>query len=303
MREYKDRSLFMSYDILDHVAPSAASGASSQHKGKEHAAFDCGHGYGKGPGVSVRGYSFQAVCCSVEDAIAAEGCGAQSIEVCIALSLGGLTPSAGLVQEIGRHLTRTDVFTMLRPRPGGFVYSLAEQAVMERDAERAIECGADGLVFGALTEGGQVDRKACKRIVRIADAHRHQASKPLTLTFHRAFDQVGDPYAAMDALLDLGIGCVLTSGQQQTALAGARLLHDLNERYAGRITLLAGGGIRAGVLREVVEKTGCTAVHLGPRRPVPSSAGVTAVDFGGHDELDTDALAEVARIMESLPTR
>lgn len=256
---------------------------------------------GRGSVVKIRGYSFQAVCCSVEDAIAAEGCGAESIEVCSALSLGGLTPSAGLIQEIDRRLTNTDVHVMLRPRAGGFVYSRTEQEVMERDAEMAIANGANGLVFGALTEDGLVDKKACKQIVRIVDEHRYQSRGHFHLTFHRAFDQVRDPHAAIESLLDLGIRCVLTSGQQKTALEGARLLNNLNERYGHKITLLAGGGIRASNLEEVITKTGCHAVHLGPRRSIPSPASTTAVDFGGHDELDSDALAEVARVIDSLP--
>lgn len=256
---------------------------------------------GRGSVMKIRGYRFQAVCCSVEDAIAAEGCGADSIEVCSALSLGGLTPSPGLIRGIDSRLTNTDVHVMLRPRPGGFVYSLTEQEVMEADAEQAIAFGANGLVFGALTEDGQVDKRTCKRIVRIADEHRYHARGHFSLTFHRAFDQVRDPYAAVESLLDLGIRCVLTSGQQKTALAGADLLNDLNERFSHKITFLAGGGIRASNVREVIEKTGCHSVHLGPRRPIASPPSPTSVAFGDSDELDADALAEVARVIEAMP--
>ncbi len=251
----------------------------------------------------VRGYSFQAVCCSVEDALVAAGYGAESVEVCSALSLGGLTPSAGLIQQIAHRRTNTDIHVMLRPHPGGFVYSLATQEVMERDAERAIEYGANGLVFGALTEDGRIDKNVCERIVRVIDAHRNPAQGIFQLTFHRAFDQVRDPYAAIETLMDIGIQRVLSSGQQKTALEGAGLLNELNERYGHQITLLAGGGVRASNVKEVIEKTGCHIVHLGPRRPVLSPVSVTAVDFGGHDELDADAIAEVARVIYTLSER
>jgi copper homeostasis protein len=194
------------------------------------------------------------VCCgSLDDAIQAELGEADRIELCSALFLGGLTPSAGTIIEARRRL-RIPFLAMVRPRAGGFCYSAPEMDVMVRDTENAIELGADGVVFGILKENGTIDIERSRQIrERIGN---HQA------VFHRAFDVTPDPFRALEELIDLGITRVLTSGQQNAAPDGAELIRQLIERANGRIEILPGGGLRVHSLEEFVAKTGCVQVHL-----------------------------------------
>jgi copper homeostasis protein len=194
------------------------------------------------------------VCCgSLDDAIQAELGGADRIELCSALFLGGLTPSAGTIIEAKRRL-HIPFVAMVRPRAGGFCYSSAEMDVMLRDTENAIELGAHGVVFGILKENGSIDVERSRQILkRIGN---RQA------VFHRAFDVTPDPLRALDELIDLGITRVLTSGQQNAAAEGADLIRRLIEHARGRIEILPGGGLRVHTIDDFVARTGCRQVHL-----------------------------------------
>jgi copper homeostasis protein len=194
------------------------------------------------------------VCCgSLDDALQSELGGADRIELCSALFLGGLTPSAGTIMEAKRRL-RIPFVAMVRPRAGGFCYSPAEMDVMLRDTQSAIELGADGVVFGILKENGTIDIERSRQIrERIGN---RQA------VFHRAFDVTPNPFRALDELVDLGITRVLTSGQQNAAPDGADLIRQLIEHARGRIEILPGGGLRVHTLEDFVAKTGCVQVHL-----------------------------------------
>src|SRR5215469_11620229 len=152
------------------------------------------------------------ICCgSIDDAIESEKGGADRVELCSALFLGGLTPSIGTIQEAKQRL-KIPIIVMVRPRGGGFCYTDAEFATMERDTAAAIEAGADGIVFGILTNDGKLDRQRVQRIRKLIG--NKQA------VFHRAFDVTPDPYAALEELIDLGIIRVLTSGQKDTVPQG-----------------------------------------------------------------------------------
>ena len=194
------------------------------------------------------------ICCgSVADATEAEAGGADRVELCSALYLGGLTPSAGTILEAAASLSIPFV-VMLRPRPGGFCYSAAEFRVMLRDAETALAHGAAGVVFGVLHEQGTVDADRCREIIRLAGGR--------TTVFHRAFDVTPDPLATLDQLVDLGVSRILTSGQRADSLAGASLIRDLRHRADGRIEILPGGGIDGENVEQVVRQTGCDQIHL-----------------------------------------
>jgi copper homeostasis protein len=194
------------------------------------------------------------VCCgSLDDAIQAELGGADRIELCSALFLGGLTPSAGTIIEAKRRL-HIPFVAMVRPRAGGFCYSSAEMDVMLRDTENAIELGANGVVFGILKENGSIDVERSRQVLqRIGN---RQA------VFHRAFDVTPDPLRALDELIDVGITRVLTSGQQNAAPEGADLIRRLIEHASGRIEILPGGGLRVHTINDFVARTGCIQVHL-----------------------------------------
>lgn len=201
---------------------------------------------------------------SVDDAVAAAAGGADRIELNSALSLDGLTPSPGLLLE-ARRAVRVPLIAMARPRAGDFEYSESEFRVLRRDANYAVEHGADGVAFGILT-GRRIDTRRCRTIARLVNAAGKQA------VFHRAFDAVADPFIALEQLVDLGVRRVMTSGGQRTALAGAATIARLIERAAGRIDILPAGGIRPSNVLKVLARTRCDQVHTSLRAKVADSS-------------------------------
>ncbi len=194
------------------------------------------------------------ICCgSAEDAIEAAAGGADRVELCSALFLGGLTPSLGSLAEV-KQRTQIPVIAMSRPRQAGFCYSATEFAVMERDADLLLENGADGIVFGILNADGTVDVKRTR-------AMRERIGSRQAV-FHRAFDVTPHPFRALEELIDLGITRLLTSGQKNGAPEGADMIKQLRERAEGRIEVLPGAGITVENVRQLVAQTGCTQVHL-----------------------------------------
>jgi copper homeostasis protein len=215
------------------------------------------------------------ICCgSIDDTIEAEAGGADRVELCSALFLGGLTPSLGTIQEAKRRL-KIPIMVMVRPRAGGFAYSEAELASMERDTDAAVENGAEGVVFGILQADGRIDIPRCKKIRELIG--NRQA------VFHRAFDVTPDPFEALEQLVDLGITRVLTSGQKDSAPEGAELIKKLIERAGDRIEILPGGGIQLWNVREMVERTGCQQVHLTAWKTVSDTSmqARPTITFGG----------------------
>jgi copper homeostasis protein len=198
----------------------------------------------------------EIVCETIDDALAAERAGADRLELCSGLEAGGLTPSLGFALET-LALVGVPFVAMVRPRRGDFVYTTAQLAVMERDVGLLLEAGASGVVFGCLSAERQVAEGQVARLVA--------AGGDAETVFHRAFDRVGDPMAELEALIELGITRVLTSGGAKTALEGADRIRALIERAAGRIEILPAGGIREHNVEEVIRRTGCSQVHLSRR--------------------------------------
>jgi copper homeostasis protein len=193
------------------------------------------------------------ICCgSAEDAIEAAAGGADRVELCSALFLGGLTPSLGSLLQVKRHL-QIPVMAMDRPRQAGFCYSATEFAVMERDADLLLEHGADGIVFGILKNDGTIDLARTRAL-------RERIGKRQAV-FHRAFDVTPDPFRALEELIELGITRVLTSGRQNAAPEGAELIKQLQEHANGRIEVLPGAGITVENVQQLVGLTGCAQVH------------------------------------------
>jgi copper homeostasis protein len=171
---------------------------------------------------------------SYQSAKNAQDAGAHRIELCQELSVGGLTPSYGLLKQVVDNL-EIPVFVLIRPRSGDFTYSDAEFKIMKNDIQLCKELGCKGIVSGVLNLDKTIDLERTKELVEL--------SKPLDFTFHRAFDEVANPKEAIEQLIDLGIKRVLTSGQASTAELGLPLLKELNEMAGGRIILLAGAGV------------------------------------------------------------
>ena len=180
----------------------------------------------------MKNYLFEVCTNSVESCIAAQEGGANRVELCAGIPEGGTTPSYGEIAMAREVLTTTRLHVIIRPRGGDFLYSPVEVKTMLKDIEMARQLGADGVVFGCLTTNGGIDVPVMKQLM--------EASKGLSVTFHRAFDVCRDASEALEQIIDLGCDRILTSGQQATAELGIPLLKELRERANGRITLLAG---------------------------------------------------------------
>lgn len=194
----------------------------------------------------------EIACETPAEAAAAQAAGAGRVELCADLDVGGLTPGLDLVTATRAALTIPFV-VMVRPRAGGFVFTPAEVDRMAADAGPTLAAGADGIVFGAITPDGEVDRDVTARLVAAAGAAE--------TVFHRAFDRVRDQAAALETLIGLGVTRVLTSGGAATGLEGADRLRELVIQAKGRIGILAGGGIRPDNMMEVVRRSGVSEVH------------------------------------------
>uniref|UniRef100_A0A8C0E2B4 Copper homeostasis protein cutC homolog n=1 Tax=Balaenoptera musculus TaxID=9771 RepID=A0A8C0E2B4_BALMU len=196
---------------------------------------------------AANGFLMEVCVDSVESAVNAERGGADRIELCSGLVEGGTTPSMGVLQVVKQYV-QIPVFVMIRPRGGDFLYSDREVEVMKADIRLAKLYGADGLVFGALTEDGHIDKELCMSLVAIC--------RPLPVTFHRAFDMVHDPMAALETLLTLGFERVLTSGCDSSALEGLPLIKRLIDQAKGRIVVMPGGGVTDRNLQRILEGSG-----------------------------------------------
>jgi copper homeostasis protein len=199
---------------------------------------------------------------SVESAIQAQAGGAARVELCAALGEGGTTPSPGTI-EVARERLTIGLFVLIRARGGDFRYTSEEYETMARDVTAAKTLGADGVVVGALTEAGQVDRDCIRRLI--------EAAHPLPVTFHRAFDASRNLDEALDVLQELGVRRVLTSGGERTAEAGIPKLKHLVGQAGDRITILAGGGIDETNAARIVRETGVREIHLRGTRSQASS--------------------------------
>ena len=202
---------------------------------------------------------------SLAAALAAEEEGADRLELCGDLDAGGVTPPAELQRE-ARRRTRLPLFTMIRPRPGSFVYSAGEVEAMLAAIAEARALGASGIVTGALDPSGGLDLDAMRRLVA--------ASRPLPVTYHKAFDRLPDLDSALESLVSLGVDRVLTSGGAATAAEGAPVLTRLVQRARGRIIIVAGGGVNGANLPALVPNTGITEVHA---RCDPDGARIRAI--------------------------
>ena len=198
---------------------------------------------------------------SVEGALAAEAAGAQRVELCDNLVEGGTTPSLGMLEMV-RESVQIAVNALIRPRGGDFCYSKLEVEVMRRDIQAAKRIGANGVVLGALQADGSVDMETTRALLA--------AARPMSVTFHRAFDLCRDPAEALESLCALGIDRLLTSGQKNSALDGLDCIASLVKQSAGRIVIMAGGGVNAQTLPVILAGSGVSEVHFSARRSFES---------------------------------
>lgn len=193
---------------------------------------------------------------SVESAVSAAEGGASRLELCGNLAEGGTTPSLGMLRLV-KEMVAIPVFVMLRPRGGDFLYSDLEFRVMREDLQLMKNNGADGIVFGMLTEDGNIDVERMKVLLGLAH--------PLPVTFHRAFDMTRDFDAALDILIEVGVERVLTSGGDATALEGLPVIEKLVKRSNGKIVVVPGGGITERNLSRILVGSGAIEYHCSAR--------------------------------------
>lgn len=198
--------------------------------------------------------TFEVCAGSYQDCLAAEKGGADRVELNSALSVGGLTPSLISLMRAKKE-TSLKIVCMVRPRAGGFCYDETEAQLMLEEAELLLEHGADGIAFGFLKADRTVDAEKTKKMVELIHVKGGEA------VFHRAFDVTPEPVKAIETMIDCGVDRLLTSGQQAKASEGATLLAELQNKYGDKIELLAGSGVNAGNVRELMEKTGIHQVH------------------------------------------
>ena len=194
-------------------------------------------------------------CCvdSVESAIAAKNGGADRLELCQGLVIGGVTSGTALFQEIKNQMD-IRIHALMRPRFGDFCYTRHEIDILCGDIRTFRKLGADAAVIGALKPDGTLDVEAMKRMI--------DAAGDMSITLHRAFDMCRDPFAALEETISLDIQTILTSGQAPDCLHGVDLLNKLHQAADGRIHLLAGAGVSAKTVPALIEKTSLTQFHM-----------------------------------------
>lgn len=227
--------------------------------------------------------TLEVVVATVADAIAAEAGGADRVELVANLAEGGVTPSAGVIAAI-RRATRLPIYVMIRPRGGSFQFSPAEVDAMVADARIARELGADGLVVGALTPEGDVDREAMLRVL---------SEGRLPATFHRAFELICHQPDALEQVASLlYVERILTSGGAARPEAAV----DVIRRWIGqsRLEIMVGAGVTRANASLILRETGATALHTATavRDPAQPTAGVSAA-----------LVAEMRRIVDSVASR
>ena len=232
---------------------------------------------------------------SYESAINAENAGADRIELCSELAVGGITPSHGLIKKVIEAIT-IPVNVLIRPRSGNFSYSNSEFDVMKNDILICKEQGCNGIVSGVLLNDNSIDKKRTKELIELA--------KPLSFTFHRAFDWVDKPLEALEKLISLGTERVLTSGQKTAASKGINLLKQLHQQGNDRIIVLPGGGININNIMQF-KSTGFKEVHFSATKlhRTPNSVKISLNSSHFFDETkvvisDFDKIKEMVNLVK-----
>jgi len=208
---------------------------------------------------------------SIESAIAAAEGGAKRIELCSALSEGGITPSVGLISAV-RAAVNIELFVIIRPRGGEFVYSERELKVMREDILETNARKVDGVVLGVLTKASKVDIAQMRNLI--------EQARPLQVTFNRAFDVCKDLDRALEDVIASGADRILTSGGKPDAMRGSARIAQLQKKAGDRIRIMPGGGIRVSNLRTIALKTGIHEFHTSPSEEVDANPSSERAERG-----------------------
>lgn len=226
--------------------------------------------------------------------------GVNRLELCNNIKEGGTTPSAGFVKaaiETGH----PDIFIIIRPRGGDFLYSDSEFEVIKSDIELAKQLGVHGVVSGVLNADGSIDIKRTKELVELA--------RPMKFTFHRAFDMSNDPQKSLADLIEIGVDIVLTSGMENTAVEGASTLKKMIQQANNKITVLVGSGVNATNIAQLQEETGAVEFHMSAVKEVKSEMqffnhrlNMGNVESEEYTKLtvDTDKISKALEVIKTL---
>lgn len=193
--------------------------------------------------------------------VTAKDAGANRIELCSALNIGGLTPSYGLMKQ-AKKIEGMEVFVMIRPRSGDFLYDENELETMKGDIDLVKEIGLDGIVIGILKSNGELDLEKMNELIKYAN--------PLKVVLHRAFDDAKNPNQKIEQLIQMGICRILTSGQKKNAREGAEYIKEMQKEFGDRITFMPGCGVNHENIKEIYDITGCKNYHLSGKKNVGS---------------------------------
>lgn len=207
------------------------------------------------------GYTLECCVDSVESAISAKKGGADRLELCSALVIGGLSPSQALYRKI-REQADIPIRVLLRPRFGDFCYTDYEHEILKEEVRSFRKLGADGIVIGTMKPDGTLNLEQMKELMEEAQG--------MTVTLHRAFDMCQDPFQTLEEAKRLGIHTILTSGQKNVCTEGMDLLKELVEQAQGKTEILVGGGVDASVLPVLAEKTKAKAFHMSGKVSIES---------------------------------
>ncbi|HXB90894.1 MAG TPA: copper homeostasis protein CutC [Puia sp.] len=213
-------------------------------------------------------FKLEICCFNVASAMIARQAGADRVELCASPGEGGTTPSPGSILA-ARELLPVDLYPIIRPRGGDFVFSDEEFRMMIRDVEYCKKAGCNGVVIGMLQKDGSIDKRRCARLVELA--------YPLGVTFHRAFDWAINPFEAMEDIIQIGCERILTSGQRPTAVEGQELIEQLVREADDRIIVMPGSGVRSTNIAALAEETGAVEFHSSARVQLPGQ-----VEFVNH---------------------
>ena len=194
---------------------------------------------------------------NIESCRVAQAAGANRIELCANAPEGGTTPSYGFIKA-ARQILSVELYVMIRPRGGDFLYSDAEFQIMKTDVALCKALGCDGIVTGLLSADGSVDTARCRQLVELA--------YPMSVTFHRAFDRVSHPFKALEDIIATGCERILTSGQKPTAIEGADMIKRLIEQADERIIIMPGSGVRADNIAAIASQTNAVEFHTSARK-------------------------------------
>ncbi len=194
----------------------------------------------------------EVIAFNIESCIVAQQAGAHRIELCDNPSEGGTTPSYGFIKAARQKLS-IELYVMIRPRGGDFLYSDEEFDIMKADIKVCKELGCDGVVLGILKKDGSIDKKRCTELIVLA--------YPLGVTFHRAFDRTNEPFKALEDIIDIGCERILTSGLQPKAVDGAQTIRELVIHANENLTIMPGSGVNSNNIISLAKDTGAVEFH------------------------------------------